>query len=126
METAPPRPEAHAHGNGSDHGESRTWSPRRTIGAPTPSKNSEEHSMTPRRYLFAVVDAGGNVPPELTAARRLVEGGHAVTVIADDSIAADVRATGAALRRWVHAPNRPDRRPEHDPARDWECRYPWE
>src|SRR5262249_50203480 len=82
--------------------------------------------MKPRRYLFAVVDGGGNVPPELGAARRLVERGHCVTVLAEDSIASDVRATGAALRRRVHAPNRPDRRPEHDPARDWECKYPWQ
>ena len=51
--------------------------------------------------------AGGNVPPELSAARRLVERGHAVTVLAEDSVALDVQATGAALRRWVRAPNRP-------------------
>jgi MGT family glycosyltransferase len=79
-----------------------------------------------RRYLFALVDAGGNVPPELSAARRLVERGHAVTVIADDSVASDVRSTGAEFRRWVRAPNRPDRRPENDPVRDWECKYPWQ
>src|SRR5262245_26176523 len=82
--------------------------------------------MTPHRYLFAVVDGGGNVPPELSAARRLVERGHAVTVLAEDSVASDVRATGAELRRWAHAPNRPDRTPEHDPVRDWECRYLWQ
>jgi UDP:flavonoid glycosyltransferase YjiC (YdhE family) len=82
--------------------------------------------MTPRPYLFALVDGGGNVPPELAAARRLVERGHAVTVLADDSVASDVRSTGANLRRWVRAPNRTDRRPESDPSRDWECRYPWQ
>jgi MGT family glycosyltransferase len=79
-----------------------------------------------RRYLVALVDGGGNIPPELHAVRRLVERGHVVTVLAEDSIADDVRATGATLRRWVRAPNRPDRRPEHDPARDWECAYPWQ
>jgi MGT family glycosyltransferase len=82
--------------------------------------------MTPRRYLFALVDGGGNVPPELAAARRLIERGHAVTVLADDSVASDVRSTGAQLQRWTRAPNRPDRRPESDPLRDWECRYPWQ
>jgi MGT family glycosyltransferase len=82
--------------------------------------------MTPHRYLFAVVDGGGNVPPELSAARRLVERGHAVTVLAEDSVASEVRATGAALRRWTHAPNRLDRAPDHDPVRDWECKYPWQ
>jgi MGT family glycosyltransferase len=81
--------------------------------------------MMPRRYLFALVDGGGNVPPELGAARRLVARGHAVTVIGDDSVAPDAGAAGVEFRRWVRAPNRPDRRPEHDPIRDWECAYPW-
>src|SRR5262249_19359490 len=79
-----------------------------------------------RRYLFAIVDGGGNVAPELCAARRLVGRGHAVTALAEDSIAFDVRSSGAALRRWERAPNRPDRKPEHDPLRDWECKYPWQ
>src|SRR5262245_13791376 len=78
------------------------------------------------RYLFALVDGGGNVPPELPAARRLIERGHSVIVIADDSTAPDVVATGAEFQRWGRAPNRLDRRPEHDPARDWECTYPWQ
>jgi hypothetical protein len=39
--------------------------------------------MTTRRYLFAIVDGGGNVPPELGVARRLVERGHLVTVLAE-------------------------------------------
>ena len=82
--------------------------------------------MRPRQYLFAVVDGGGNVPPELHAVRRLVERGHAVTVLADDSVAADVRSTGADFQRWLRAPNRTNRLPEHDPARDWECKYPWQ
>jgi MGT family glycosyltransferase len=82
--------------------------------------------MKPRRYLFAVVDGGGNVPPELSAVSRLVERGHTVTVLAEDSVASEVRTTGAALRRWAHAPNRPDRAPDHDPVRDWECKYPWQ
>ncbi len=36
----------------------------------------------------------------------------------------DVEATGARFRRWSTAPNRPDRRPENDPYRDWECKNP--
>jgi hypothetical protein len=54
--------------------------------------------MKTHRYLFATVDGGGNVPPELSAARRLVDRGHLVTVLAEDSVAAEVRATGARLR----------------------------
>lgn len=82
--------------------------------------------MTNRGYLVALVDGGGNVPPELGAVRRLVERGHAVTVLGEDSVAAEVLATGAAFRRWARAPNRLDRRPENDPCRDWECKYPWQ
>jgi UDP:flavonoid glycosyltransferase YjiC (YdhE family) len=56
----------------------------------------------------------------------LVDRGHDVTVLAEDSIADEVHATGAVLSRWTQAPNRPDRRPENDPVRDWECRQPWQ
>jgi MGT family glycosyltransferase len=75
-------------------------------------------------YLAALVDGGGTVPPELAAVRLLVERGHRVVVLAEDSMEPDVRATGAAFRRWTTAPNRPNRRAEHDPVRDWEVGNP--
>ena len=62
-----------------------------------------------KTYLVALVDGGGTVPVELGVVRRLVERGHDVTVLAEDSMIDDVRATGATFRRWVEAPNRPDR-----------------
>src|SRR5579863_8898252 len=77
-----------------------------------------------RRYLAALVDGGGSVPPELGAIRRLVARGHHVTVLAEDSMEPEVRASGAVFRPWVQATNRPDRRPEHDPLRDWEVKNP--
>jgi MGT family glycosyltransferase len=80
--------------------------------------------MTTRTYLFALVDGGGTVPPELGTVRRLVERGHAVTVLAEASMAADVHASGATYRPWTEAPNRASRRPEDDPYRDWECKTP--
>ncbi len=80
----------------------------------------------PRSYLFALVDGGGTVPPELGVVRRLVERGHRVTVLAEDSMLDDVRATGATYRPWTEAPNRSSRRPEHDPYRDWECKTPFQ
>src|SRR5262245_51170122 len=124
LEGAASRPQARSRGNRANHGRPR----HRRAGWPIAAQVAiaREWSMRTRRYLFALVDAGGNVPPELGAVRRLVERGHAVTVLAEDSVASDVHATGATLRRWVHAPNRPDRRPENDPARDWECKYPWQ
>jgi MGT family glycosyltransferase len=75
-------------------------------------------------YLFALVDGGGTVPPELAAARRLVARGHRVDVLAEDSMRDEVGATGAAFRPWQRGLNRPDRLPEHDVFRDWECRTP--
>lgn len=50
-----------------------------------------------RRSLVALVNGGGNVPPELHAVRRLVERGHAVTVLVEDSVARDAAATGASI-----------------------------
>jgi MGT family glycosyltransferase len=82
--------------------------------------------MMRRQYVFALVDGGGNVPPELGAAGRLVARGHTVTVLADDSVAPEAHSTRAEVRRWVRAPNRTDRHPQNDPYRDWECRYPWQ
>ena len=82
--------------------------------------------MTERNYLFALVDGGGTVPPDLGTVRRLVARGHRVTVLAEDSMLAEVRATGATFRPWTEAPNRPDRGPEHDHYRDWECKTPFQ
>lgn len=81
-------------------------------------------ASTPRTYLFTLVDGGGTVPPEVGTARRLVERGHRVVVLAEDSMADDVLASGAELRRWTTAPNRASRKPEDDPYRDWECKNP--
>ena len=80
----------------------------------------------PGLYLFALVDGGGTVPPELGTVRRLVDRGHRVTVLADDSMRGEVLATGATYRPWTAAPNQPSRRPEHDPSRDWECKTPFQ
>ena len=75
----------------------------------------------PRSYLFALIDGGGTVPPELGAVRRLIDRGHSVEVLAEDSMIEEVTATGATFRPWVRAVNRPSRNAEHDPVQDWEC-----
>ncbi|WP_067698733.1 glycosyltransferase [Nocardia jejuensis] len=49
-------------------------------------------------YLVAVTGSGGTVPPELGVVRRLVRRGHRVTVLAEESMAAQVTAAGARLR----------------------------
>jgi len=83
---------------------------------------STSSSAARRRYLFTLVDGGGTVPPELGTVRRLTERGHDVTVLAEDTMADEVLATGARFIRWSTAPNRPTRLPDDDPYRDWECR----
>ena len=80
---------------------------------------------THHTYLFALVDGGGTVPPELGTVRRLVGRGHRVTVLAEDSMAPDVAATGADYVPWTTAPNRASRLPQDDPYRDWECKTPF-
>ncbi|APA95385.1 glycosyltransferase [Nocardia seriolae] len=49
-------------------------------------------------YLVALTGSGGTVPPELGVVRRLVRRGHRVTVLAEESLADRVAATGARLR----------------------------
>ncbi|WP_458688356.1 glycosyltransferase [Nocardia tengchongensis] len=48
-------------------------------------------------YLVALTGSGGTVPPELGVVRRLVRRGHRVTVLAEESLAEAVAATGARL-----------------------------
>lgn len=70
----------------------------------------------PRTYLFTLTDAGGTVPPELGVARRLVDRGHRVAVLAEESMADQVRRTGAAyLPGDFGGPGE---------FRDWELRTP--
>ncbi len=77
---------------------------------------AEAAKRTPRTYLFALTDAGGTVPPELGVARRLADRGHRVTVLADESMADQVRRTDAAFRAWTSGPA--------GEFRDWELRSP--
>ena len=70
----------------------------------------------PRTYLFALTDAGGTVPPELGVARRLVDRGHRVTVLAEESMADQVRRTGASYL--------PGTRGSVGEYRDWELHTP--
>ncbi|MBT2518169.1 glycosyltransferase family 1 protein [Streptomyces sp. ISL-90] len=72
-------------------------------------------STTPRSYLFALTDAGGTVPPELGVVRRVVDRGHRVTVLADESMADQVRRTGAVFLPWTSSAGE---------FRDWELRTP--
>lgn len=77
------------------------------------------------RFLFAMWDGGGSLPPELTVVRQLVAAGHAVTAIGDPVTEPEVRAVGVGdFRPWVDAPHHDTRRAEDDYIRDWELRNP--
>lgn len=76
------------------------------------------------RYLFVVWDGGGTIPPVLGLARRLVERGHRVTVMADAVVEPEARTAGAAFVPFTSAPNRTGRGKEHDPIQDWKTSSP--
>lgn len=69
-------------------------------------------------YLVALADGGGTVPAELGVVRRLVERGHRVTALVDESMAEPSRATGAAVHLWRTRPGAE--------FRDWAIRNPLE
>ncbi|AIY02105.1 glycosyl transferase family protein [Arthrobacter sp. PAMC 25486] len=71
---------------------------------PHHSSTGGSSAIAVREYLFALTDGGGTVPPELGVARRLVERGHHVTVLADQSMAGQTRGTGAAFLPWTGPP----------------------
>jgi MGT family glycosyltransferase len=77
-----------------------------------------------RQFLFAMWDGGGNVPPAIGMARRLIERGHRVRLLGDPTLAAEARAIGAEHTSWVKAPHRKSRRPEDDIIKDYEMSNP--
>jgi MGT family glycosyltransferase len=76
------------------------------------------------RYLFTMIDAGGNVPPELSVACGLAERGHEITILGDPTIAEEADAIGARFLIWQEARRRVSRRREDDLIRDYELRTP--
>jgi MGT family glycosyltransferase len=81
----------------------------------------------PRDFLFATWQGGGNLPPVLTVAARLLARGHRVRVMSDACDREEVEATaGAEFVAWTRAPSRPDRSATTDLMRDWEAASPEE
>jgi MGT family glycosyltransferase len=79
----------------------------------------------PKRFLFVMWDGGGNVPPVLGLAKRLIAKGHIVRLLADPTLADEARAIGAEHTSWVTAPHRKSRRPEDDVVKDYESASPF-
>ncbi len=78
----------------------------------------------PRRFLLALWDGGGNVPPELGVARRVVERGHRVHVLGDPTFADAAEAAGCSFSPWQRAPHRKTFDPSDDLLKDWEANDP--
>ncbi len=76
----------------------------------------------PRRFLMTLWDGGGNAPPELGVARRLVERGHQVHVLGDPTLADAARAAGCSFSPWSRAPHRTTLDVADDPVKDWEAK----
>ena len=77
-----------------------------------------------KRFLFVMWDGGGNVPPELAVARRLVLRGHSVRVLGDPTLEAEVRAAGCAFSPWTTAPHRTTRDRSDDVFKDYQYTNP--
>lgn len=75
-------------------------------------------------FLLTTWEGGGNVPPLLAAARRLLARGHRVRVLSDACNRAEIEAVGAEAVSWTRAPSRPDKSAATDFLRDWEAPTP--
>ncbi|HYF23720.1 MAG TPA: glycosyltransferase [Caulobacteraceae bacterium] len=64
--------------------------------------------------------------PALIVARALQDRGRRVLVVSDACNAPDAEGFGVPFEPWRTAPNRPDKRPETDPLRDYEAGSPAE
>ena len=58
-----------------------------------------------RRYLMALIDAGGTVPPALGLAAQLVRRGHRVHVLSDPTVEDSALTTGCTFSPWHEAPH---------------------
>ena len=79
-----------------------------------------------KQYLFAMWEGGGNVPPLLGVARRLIARGHQVTVLGDPTIQDEAERFECRFLPWRRAPHRKTLLPEDDLLRDWETKNPFE
>ena len=61
--------------------------------------------MRAGRFLLATIDGGGTIPPEIGLARRLLQRGHQVLVLADPTVEAEALAAGCSFTPWRTAPH---------------------
>lgn len=78
-----------------------------------------------KRFSFVMVEGGGNVPAQLSVARRLATCGHEIHVLGDSAIAAEATRIGATFHPFVHAPHQNMRDRAADRVKDWEPKTPF-
>ncbi len=77
-----------------------------------------------KRFLFVMVEGGGNVPAQMSIARRLAMRSHDVHVLADRSVEREAVSAGCRFHAFVHAPQQNMRDRRADVIRDWEPAFP--
>lgn len=74
-----------------------------------------------REFLFVLWAGGGNVPPQLTLARRLVARGHVVRMLAPAVLREPIEAAGIAFEPYREIPEHDESVPERSIVRDFEA-----
>ncbi|HET9111973.1 MAG TPA: nucleotide disphospho-sugar-binding domain-containing protein [Ktedonobacterales bacterium] len=80
----------------------------------------------PKQFLFVLWAGGGNVPPQLALARRLIERGHRVSVLAPHVLKPAIETAGCAFLPLRAAPDHNSASQSDDPLKDWDTRTPIE
>lgn len=77
-----------------------------------------------KRFLFLMIEGGGNIPAQMSIARRLAARGHEVHVLADRPVEREAANAGCRFHTFVHAPQHNMRDRSADVVRDWEAASP--
>jgi len=75
-----------------------------------------------REFLFVLWAGGGNVPPQVTLARRLVARGHRVRMLAPAVLRESIEAAGVAFEPYHEIPEHDESVAERSLVRDFEAR----
>lgn len=75
-----------------------------------------------QEFLFVLWAGGGNVPPQLTLARRLVGRGHRVRMLAPAVLRESIESAGIAFEPYRQTPEHDESVPERSLVRDFEAR----
>jgi MGT family glycosyltransferase len=75
-----------------------------------------------QEFLFVLWAGGGNVPPQLTLARRMVARGHRVRMLAPAVLREPIEAAGIAFEPYRDTPEHDESVPERSLVRDFEAR----